>query len=409
MIDLIMGGIYTAISWILLRWHELWSAVLPGSAKFLGTNWDWILAIVFLVITIRILLFPIFVKQIKSQRAMQALAPKMRELQEKYKGDPQTLRQEMVKLYQEEKVNPLMGCLPMFLQIPVFFGLFHVLKRLDPEQTKNTTLYGWTQAQWDSAAAARLFDAPIASRFADGADQLTTLSASGVTVKLVAGVLVLIMMTTTFLTSRQMILKTGWAEEPQQRTVQKLMLYGIPISLLMSGWYFPIGVIIYWVTTNIFSLGQQYWVLHKYPPPALAGAKAKELVSGKNAIMRFLSGEPIRLPKPAGAAPAAKTGLFRRRQQADAVPELVVDKRSLAPRPGAKPVRVKPSQPESGANAAARASAPEAPKQGDARAGGAKSGRAGSDTRSGARSGTQGKRASTARKSTSNKRGGSKR
>src|SRR5215213_9397451 len=126
-----MEPIYWAISWIMLKWHSVWDWILPG-VTFLDTNWDWILAIVFLVITVRVILFPIFVKQIRSQRAMQALQPKMKELQAKYKGDQQTLREEMMKLYQTEKVNPLMGCLPMFLQIPVFLGLFHVLSYLNP-------------------------------------------------------------------------------------------------------------------------------------------------------------------------------------------------------------------------------------------------------------------------------------
>jgi len=100
---------------------------------------------------------------------------------------------------------------------------------------------------------------------------LAAIDSHGPTVKIVAGILVIIMMVTTFLTSRQMILKTGWSQDPQQRMIQKLMLYGIPFSLLLSGWAFPIGVIIYWVTQNLFSLGQQYWVLHKYPPPVTAG------------------------------------------------------------------------------------------------------------------------------------------
>jgi YidC/Oxa1 family membrane protein insertase len=338
-----MDWIYTAISWILLRWHDLWDKILPGSATFLATNWDWILAIVFLVITVRIILFPIFVKQIRSQRAMQALQPKMKELQEKHKGDKETLRQEMMKLYQTEKVNPLMGCLPMFLQIPVFLGLFHVLQRLDPVQTKNTTLYTWTQQQWDSAAVARVFDAPIAARFADGSKQLEILNADGTTVKIVAGVLVLIMMVTTFLTSRQMILKTGWSADPQQRMIQKLMLYGIPFSLLMSGWYFPIGVIVYWVTQNLFSLGQQYWVLHKYPPPVVAGStplKAeKETPGTKSLFARFL---PQRTAAASGNGfvnpTQRRSGLFRRRPDAQATPASTVAPRSLAPRPGAKPV-----------------------------------------------------------------------
>jgi|GEM_PF-129953 len=377
-----MDWIYIAISWILLRWHDLWDTILPDRS-FLATNWDWILAIVFLVITVRIILFPIFVKQIRSQRAMQALQPKMKELQEKHKGDQQTLREEMMKLYQTEKVNPLMGCLPMFLQIPVFLGLFHVLNRLDPVQTLNTTLYTWTQAQWDSAAVARLFDAPIASKFASNASDLAIMDADGVTVKVVAGVLVLVMMATTFLTSRQMILKTGWSADPQQRMIQKLMLYGIPISLLLSGWYFPIGVIIYWVTQNLFSLGQQYWVLHKYPPPASAGSipmkaakatPAKATPTPRSVLARFLpiKSDPSR-PSANGAAaagngfkpvqPETKSGLFRRRQETPTAPETpAVDSRSLAPKPGAKPVHPKqgvgePVAPKSTANPPAKATA----------------------------------------------------
>ncbi len=297
-----MDWIYYAISWILLRWHELWDMILPDRT-FLATNWDWILAIVFLVITVRIILFPIFVKQIRSQRAMQAIQPKMKELQEKHKGDRETLQKEMMELYRKEKVNPLMGCLPIFLQIPVFLGLFWVLSRIDPYQTMNTTIYGWTQDQWDGAKVARLFDAPIVSKFATSATDLAAMDASGVVVKVVAGILVLIMMATTFLTSRQMILKTGWSADPQQRMLQKLMLYGIPITLLLSGWYFPIGVIIYWVVQNLFSLGQQFWVLHKYPPPAMAGATPAGR-AGRNGA----AGKPAAkgTGKTTGAAPSAR-------------------------------------------------------------------------------------------------------
>jgi YidC/Oxa1 family membrane protein insertase len=105
--------LYTAISWVMLRWHALWDAIGLGNNQFLGTDWDWVLAIVFLVITIRAVLFPLYVKQIKSQRAMQALQPKIKELQAKYKGgDKQAMQQEMMELYRKEKANPLMGCPP---------------------------------------------------------------------------------------------------------------------------------------------------------------------------------------------------------------------------------------------------------------------------------------------------------
>jgi YidC/Oxa1 family membrane protein insertase len=428
----LMYWIYTAISWILLRWHDLWDLVLPGGAMFLGTNWDWILAIVFLVITVRIILFPIFVKQIRSQRAMQALQPKMKELQEKHKGDKETLRQEMMKLYQTEKVNPLMGCLPMFLQIPVFLGLFHVLKRLDPIQTINTTIYGWTQGEWDSAARARLFDAPIPAHFASDAHELLTLDGDAVSVKIVAGVLVLIMMATTFLTSRQMILKTGWSQDPQQRMIQKLMLYGIPFSLLLSGWYFPIGVIIYWVTQNLFSLGQQYWVLHKYPPPVTAGsipmraAKSPQDTAPRNPLARFLAVKSTPPPATNGGSrfinpvqPPAKSGLFRRRPEAKAIEAPVAEPRSLAPRPGAKPVHPKQSSADTSRSDAvdtppddANSDTPPAASNGSgakpadaksngSRPSGAKSG--------GAKSAATARKSSAPRKGPANKKGGPRR
>jgi YidC/Oxa1 family membrane protein insertase len=305
-----MGLIYTAISEILLFWHAVWHRVF-AEASWLRTNWSWILAIIFLVLTVRALLFPIFVKQIKSQRAMQAMQPKVKALQEKHKGDRESMQKELMQLYRSEGTNPLMGCLPMFLQIPVFLGLFHVLRHLKPTMPDRLkTLYGWTAGQFDSASHAKLFGAPISSSFRSGAAELASLDASPTTVKVVAGVLVAIMICTTFLSSRQMILKTGWSEDPQQKMIQRLMLYGVPFSLLISGTLFPIGVVIYWVVQNLFSLGQQMWVLRKYPPPNAKPAVKKPTKPGgpkddKN-----------------GATPA-------------------IDNKALAPKVGAKPVNPK--------------------------------------------------------------------
>jgi YidC/Oxa1 family membrane protein insertase len=322
-----LDWIYTAISWILLTWHTVWDAILPGAA-FLGTNWEWILAIVFLVVTLRVILFPVFVKQIKSQRAMQALSPQIKALQEKHKGDKETLQKEMMELYRKEKANPLMGCLPMFLQIPVFLGLLHVLRRLQPgNPLKN--IYGWSVDQFNSATAARLFTAPISDSFATG---------NGTT-KVVATILVLIMTVTTYMTSRQMILKTGWAEDPQQKMIQRLMLYGIPASLLFSGFVypFPIGVVIYWVTNNAFSLAQQQWVLRKYPPPPMAGRTAqasRTATAGKNGSR---NGGPVQ--------DAAKGGLLGRFRPQPPAPEPKSTPKATAPRPGAKPVNPKKGGP----------------------------------------------------------------
>ncbi|TMM40192.1 MAG: membrane protein insertase YidC [Actinobacteria bacterium] len=330
--------LYWAISWIMLQWHALWHLIL-GGGEFLKTNWDWVLAIVFLVLTIRTLLFPVFVKQIKSQRAMQAIAPQIKELQAKHKGDRETLQREMMDLYKREKANPLMGCLPMVVQIPVMWALFHVLRHLNPNRAAVTKqISGWTINQFDSAANARLFGAPIAASFKSTAADLADMHANGTTVKIVAGALVAIMIITTYLTSRQMILKTGWAEDPQQRMIQRLMLYGIPISLLISGTVFPIGVVIYWVTTNLFSLGQQFWVLRKYPPPVPAGKAATGTARAGTASAPAMSSltDMIlgRKSKPAAKGTAAN---------ANGAPK--VDGKALAPKPGAKPVNPKRGTP----------------------------------------------------------------
>jgi YidC/Oxa1 family membrane protein insertase len=334
-----LNYLYYGVSWIMLRWHDVFSFLENGT--FLGTNWDWVLAIIFLVITVRIILFPLFVKQIKSQRAMQAIQPQLKELQAKHKGDRETLQKEMMELYKKEKANPLMGCLPIFLQVPVFISLFWILgRRMDPNrplivkaqggdppdpavvEASNIELYTWTFDQYESAANAMLFNAPIAATMfevgwfeRDMVGLYPQMGTSALNVGIVAGILTILMVITTFLTTRQMILKTGWATDPQQLMIQKLMVYGLPLMLLVSGAFFPIAVIVYWVTNNLFSLGQQQWVLRKYPPPPTASATGGG-------------------PKPAGGKPSSG-----RTTDGKATDRPAVDGKKLAPKPGAKPVK----------------------------------------------------------------------
>lgn len=347
MISKLMGGIYWLISKVMLFWHTVWDSIMPDH-RVLGSNWQWVLAIVFLVITVRVVLFPIFVKQIKSQRAMQAIQPKMKELQEKHKGDRETLQKEVMKLYQEEKVNPLMGCLPMFLQIPVFIGLLHVLRHLKPGTSDHQMeLYGWTKSEFLSAVDARLFDAPIVAKFSSSTADLLQIEANSTTVKIVAAILVALMITTTYLTQRQMIKKTGWNTDPQQRMIQKFMLYGIPFFTLTSGWYFPIGVIIYWVTNNAITLGQQYWVLHKYPPPASASSSNVPYKSGgakkaTDAKQPSGFGALFSKAREEAAAQQRTNGKAAKATGAKAngtAPEAAGPSR--APKPGAKPINPK--------------------------------------------------------------------
>ena len=150
-----------------------------------------------------------------------------------------------------------------------------------------------------------------------------------------------------------MILKTGWSQDPQQRMIQQLMLYGIPFSLLVSGWNFPIGVIIYWVTQNLFSLGQQYWVLHEVPAAAHPGpdgrqgdpAKAPAKPTGRPRSSRR---GPVRPPAPAPPQTSRPSRRARRAWQghgAEPAAEPASQSRALAPKPGAKPVNPKKNRP----------------------------------------------------------------
>jgi len=254
------------------------------------------------------------------------------------------------------------------VQIPVMFSLYHVLRHVTPDKKLESTkrIYGWTVGLFDSASHAKLFGAPIAASFKSNAQDLANMHANGTTVKIVAGILVATMIITTFLTSRQMILKTGWSEDPQQRMMQRLMLYGIPVSLLVSGTVFPIGVVIYWTTTNIFSLGQQFWVLRKYPPPPSStkatttpartggGRSAPEpapslvdTIFGRKPKAPAQTGRTGAVAGRAGAAgkvgTAGKTGgkAGTATASAGSANGAAADGKSLAPKPGAKPVNPK--------------------------------------------------------------------
>ncbi|WP_204261376.1 membrane protein insertase YidC [Blastococcus saxobsidens] len=298
-----LDWLYTAISWVMARWHSLWDAAFGNPAPESGlSGLSWVLAIVFLVVTIRLILFPLFVKQVKSQRAMQELQPELQKLRKQYGSDRQGLAVAMQQLQKERGVNPLAGCLPILPQIPIFLSLFHVLRRLAPDKQG---LYSWSNELTDQAARAKLFGAPISASFNMSGDKERAILeiASYGTIRTVAFVLILVMVATTYFTQKQIMARSG-PVEGQAAMVQKLMLYGVPISLFVSGFIFPIGVLIYWMVNNLWTLGQQFFILRKMPPPGSAAAKGK--------------------------ADADKP---------------VIDPRTLAPKPGAKPVRPKPGRP----------------------------------------------------------------
>jgi YidC/Oxa1 family membrane protein insertase len=264
----VLEALASPVGYLLAYIHTGLSTVLIS-----GSGPAWALSIVLLTVTVRLLLFPLFVKQIKSQRRMQELAPKIKELQKAHKGDRETMNTEMMKLYKENNANPISGCLPLLLQLPVFFALFTVIREF---RTTSDAKFGLSTEQLQEGAQAKVFGAPISAAFNSTGELLSDLAADQSTVRLVAAVMVVLMGATTFWTQRQMIARSG-TTDPQQVMIQKLLLYVLPLSFAVSGAFFPIGVLLYWLTTNVWSMGQQAWVIKRMPPvnltPGAGGLK----------------------------------------------------------------------------------------------------------------------------------------
>jgi YidC/Oxa1 family membrane protein insertase len=264
----ILNPFYEAVAWVLVRLH----AILAVPFGY-NSGWSWALAIIVLVVLMRLILVPLFVKQMHSQRKMAALAPQVAALRKKYKNDKQTMNQEVMKLYQENGANPLAGCLPLVVQLPVFFALFNVLRAVAEGQIK----YGLTERVVYSAQHAHILWATIADRIVTS-PLPPWHAAPGVPVgaKIEIGIVVLISATTTFLTVRQSV-KRGIGQVGQDpnnpmANSQKYMMYIAPLFAL-SGLYWQFGLVMYWVTTNVWTLGQQY-VLFRNFTPITAGADA---------------------------------------------------------------------------------------------------------------------------------------
>ena len=261
----ILNPLYNIVSGVIVFIHKLLSPIFGANS---GVTWS--LSIMGLVVLIRIILIPLFVKQIKSQRALTALQPHMKEIQKKYKDDRQKQSEEMMKLYKEHKTNPLASCFPVIAQAPIFFALFTVLNGI----AKNKP-HGFLKGDYlISAAQAKFFGAPISETF---------LGSDKVTVKIVTVLLIAFMSGTTFTTQRQLMVK-GMPKMDSSNNMmlqqQKIMLYLFPIIFAISGVNFPVGVLIYWSTTNLWTWGQQFYVIKRNPTP---GSPAYEELQRKRA------------------------------------------------------------------------------------------------------------------------------
>lgn len=256
--------ITTPVSWVIVQFHSLYGALFGPD-----TGWAWGLSIVSLVILIRICLIPLFVKQIKATRAMQTLQPEMKKIQERYKNDKQRQSEEMMKLYKETGTNPLSSCLPILAQSPFFFALYHVLNSI----AQGDTIGVINERLLQSAQKAHIVGAPLAAKFTDSADTVAKLGASITDVRVITAIMIVLMSASQFYTQRQLMTKNvdTTVKTPFMQQ-QKMLMYIFPVMFAVFGINFPVGVLVYWLTTNVWTMGQQMYVIHNNPTP---GSKAQ--------------------------------------------------------------------------------------------------------------------------------------
>lgn len=278
LIGIILWPLKWLVELVLVAWHALFTLIgLPAAAGI-----TWVLAIVGLVLVVRSALIPLFVKQIKSQRKMMEIAPELRKVQEKYKGKKDQLSREAMSretmaLYKKHGTSPVSGCLPLLVQMPIFFALFSVLNDvtrhaqagiggvglLTPELTQefyNAKLFG----------VASLHDTLIGAWEAQEPGWQVTVG--------ILLVLVVLMIVSQFFTQLQIISKnlSPEAKTGQAYQIQKIMLYVLPLAFIFSGVFFPLGVVIYWFTSNVWTMVQQFVVIRNMPTPGSEAAKLRE-------------------------------------------------------------------------------------------------------------------------------------
>ncbi|MAO81726.1 membrane protein insertase YidC [uncultured Nocardioides sp.] len=262
--------LYYAISGVLIAWHKLFTVL--GLDPTGGASWA--LSIIGLTLVIRAALIPLFVRQIKASRNMQLIQPKVKELQKKYGHDRERLAQETMKLYKDSGTNPFASCLPILLQMPIFFTLFHLLNEAARKEEGKGFL---TDALAQDFGESKIFGkVPLAESFWGAGVWREGGGDGGVMV--LALILVLAMTATTFFTQRQLMSKNMPADalSGPYAQQQKLLLYVLPVAFGLGGVAFPIGVLLYWTTSNLWTMGQQFYVIRNNPAPGTPAFKAKQ-------------------------------------------------------------------------------------------------------------------------------------
>jgi len=301
-----LNPLYIAVAWVMTHIHSGLSLIMPSTS-----GQAWFLTIVVLVVLMRLILVPLFVKQMHSMRKMSALTPQLQELRKKYKGDKQTLNEETMRLYRENGVNPLGGCLPLVAQLPVFFALFNVLRGI-ADWKSGPTPYGLSESVVKSAQNANILGAHISDKVLFTGTMHVPLEA-----KIVILCFVTVSVITTFLTVRQNTkrgLTPNMTPDNPMAASQKYMAYIVPFFAL-SGLYWAFGLVLYWVTTNVWTLGQQWVLFKRYPAPvpgaAPAGGGTATATSARpapakpSAVSRATSAKAVAQKSPGSTKPSA--------------------------------------------------------------------------------------------------------
>jgi YidC/Oxa1 family membrane protein insertase len=272
---IILWPLKWAVEAVLVFWHWFFTAIgLPAADGI-----TWVLSIVGLVIVVRSALIPLFVRQIKSQRKMMEIAPELRKVQEKYKGKKDQLSREAMSretmaLYKKHGTTPVSSCLPLLVQMPVFFALYSVLSDVTKHYNLGVGGVGLLNAELTAEFYnAKLFG--VASLHETLIDAFNTGNTAAIAILLT---LVVLMIASQFFTQLQIISKnlSPEAKTGQAYQMQRIMLYVLPLGFIFSGVFFPLGVVIYWFVSNLWTMGQQFLVIREMPTPGSDAAKARE-------------------------------------------------------------------------------------------------------------------------------------
>jgi YidC/Oxa1 family membrane protein insertase len=300
----IFGTILWPIKWVieavLVLFHSMWTALGLDPADGL----TWILSILGLVIVVRAALIPLFVRQIRSQRKMLEIAPELKKIQEKYKGkrdqfSREAMSRETMELYRRTGTNPFSSCLPLLLQMPIFFSLFEVLNRAAREAGAGIGMLNATLSHQFGQSA--LFGAPLKE---------TIGTANGNVLVIVIGIGMIVLMTASQFITQLQIMAKNISEETKNSPMyrqQRVLLYILPLVFIFSGIAFPLGVMFYWVFSNVWTMAQQFVVIRNSPTPGSEAAKAREIRLAKKAARKKDGGVAAGTTTTAEAPPAPRT------------------------------------------------------------------------------------------------------